>query len=189
MLRGILCILFFLPCLSSYCEIQKVTVSWDSGSCKEYCHEKLRQFFEEMPGVERVYMNKAGNSADLIWKPNYRFDFLALNYTIRKMGLSMRHTPARIILRGTISASGERMYINSIGDGTRFELLSPSILSHTEYTIPYNIATHTLREETRRVLTDAERRRQVVTIEGFLFEPQYPPLKIDIERVDVHELE
>lgn len=187
MLRRFLFILLLVPIFQANCEIQKVTVRWDSASCREYCHVKLRQYFEEMPGVERVFMNQS--SADLIWKPNYKFDFLTLDYTIRKMGLSMRYTPARIIVRGTISSEGDRMYMTSIGDRTRFQLLSPAVFSPTKYIIPYNIATHQLREEARITLRDAEGLRQVVTIEGFLFEPQYPPLKLDIEKIEVHELE
>lgn len=194
MLRRILFQLLSCYCLflgiipNAHAEIEKVVVSWDSGSCKEWCHNTLRKTFEEMPEVAQVITDTSQSSATLRWKPNQPFDFRKVDYTLRRQGLSMRTTPPFIQLRGTITHADKEVYITSIGDGTRFQLLSPPDPATTGYVNLWNIATFRLRKEQRKILLDAESKQYVVTIEGHLFRPQFPPLRLIAEEIRVHRL-
>lgn len=165
-------------------EIKTVTISWRNINCPEQCIQHLEKFFYDHPPVATVRMNQGGGNAVLTWKPNQPFEYQPVNYAVRRIGLSANNV--RIKLTGTISHFGDRFYITSLGDGTRIELLSAPASSKTDYVEKWSYFTHTLSPGYQNQFLDAQRRHLLVTVEGPLFEPDRPPLKMDVESVEVH---
>ena len=86
-------------------------------------------------------------------------------------------------VRGTIVHYYDKLFLVSLGDGSRFELLGPLIIEPNRYTIKANIANHPLPADRLDRLLEAERRNELITIEGPLFEPQWYRLALIVEKV------
>lgn len=168
-------------------EVDYVTISWTPEVCIESCGQGLKRYLSEIPEVSNVEINLAAGTARMLWKPNHQFSFQPINTATRVIGIP-RILNSRIKVRGTISSSGDTYNLLSIGDNTPFLLLGPIQPNPAQYTITTSIYSHPLSQEMQNRLRDIERKRQVVAIEGTLFEPvrQISPVII-VEKLTVEE--
>lgn len=168
-------------------EIQKLVITWTPGLCVSNCIMGLDQQLRKVDGVGNVQINQASARADLQWKPNFPFSYPAVEAAMSKIGLSIIDISIKV--HGTLSHDqNDNIWLTSIGDGTRFFLLSPIQPSSSQYVEYYNVESHKLTEEMRRKLNDAEFSNQAVTIEGPIFSPERaPPLTLIIQKLQVED--
>lgn len=169
---------------SAYCEVEKVVVTWKPGYCSPNCLVQLRQRLGSIPNVAEIKFEAGQNQAALRWAPNQSFSWEIINVTMRSVGVSLHQTFATV--RGTIGHSGDAFYIQSLGDNTRFLLVSPLNIISTGAASINSLETSKLSPEARDLLLTAELARQIVTIEGPLFEPwRSNPLYLTAQRVAI----
>ncbi len=165
-------------------EVEYVEIKWTPGLCSESCAKNLRTQFSKTAGVASSEVSASSAQAKLHWKPNVTFSFGPINAAMSMIGLSM--TELRVKVRGTIIHDAKTVTLVSLGDNTRFQLLGPTQASKTGYAIAHNINSHPLPPDTRTKLLDAQTQKQVVTVEGPLFEPERsPPLYLITEKLNV----
>jgi hypothetical protein len=177
----------FVVNIKGNAEIQSVRLKWNPMPCNAICNQNLRNQLESIPGVVNVSYNPGFGEAVLDWKPKARFNFAPINNAMRMVGPSLLALNLKVT--GTISHEGSSIYIESIGDGTRFKLLGALIRDYTRYIMDASEFTHPLSEEQYRKLIDAEQHHHLVTIEGALFEPESFLLRIVIENMNIAKKE
>lgn len=163
-------------------EIDKVVVTWTPGECIDIaCAQNLADQFKKQLGVAQVNISTTQGQAVIDWKPDVPFAWTNIQYPMAALGLYIR--TIRVRVRGTISRDlHNNISITSIGDGTILELVSPIQPEKNRYVTKYSPYTHPLTNEQRAQLYTAEANKEVVTIEGPLFEPyRSPPLQLIIE--------
>jgi hypothetical protein len=183
-----LLILLFLCCkLNVYSSIESITIQWSSLFCKDQCIALLEKEFRKIRGVEQLSIDQEALQAVLVWKPNEPFQYSSINYAARAVGLSIRSI--RIRVNGTITHSGDRFYLVSQGDNTRFELLNPIIPVPGEFTSKSNEAIRKIIPPLRDQLLEGERNRQIATVEGPIFMPNRNtvPAQIVVDHLDFSE--
>ncbi len=167
-------------------EIVKAMVTWESIMCnKDYCQGRLHQLFSQIGSVADVNFNGQSGKATLYWKPNFKFDLNAINYSMHGLGLASGVDNISVKVRGVIIHDSSSVTIQSIGDNTRFMLLSPTKPTRNRVNEEYNVMSHVLDPQVRQQLIDAESNFQLVTVEGPLFDIERSPLKIIISNVSV----
>jgi hypothetical protein len=184
-LRNIIlsCIIF---CGSSYsslkAEIESITIKWTALECQQSCIAGLEKQFRNINGVADVIMNQPAGMATLRWKPDVVLTFPPINTAMSMIGLSINDL--RVKVRGTISHDARTVTINSLGDNTRFLLMSPVTPKRYEMVEEFNPETHILTPSQRDQFLQAQDADQVAIVEGPLFEPERsPPLKLIVANV------
>lgn len=166
-------------------EIQRVTVHYTAMVCTEQCIVLLNSYLRQLPGVSNVMFNEGAGTASIAWKPNYPFEFQPVNYAVRRIGLQV--DVMYVKFRGTIQVVGDHYYLVSLGDGTKMELLSSPVTTKLGRPEQFSYFTHTLNDHYKKLFREAQARHLLVTVEGPLFEPDRPPLRIDVQTVDIPE--
>lgn len=163
--------IMFLCCFltaSLYSQVESITIRWTTMLCQNNCLEQLLREFQKIRGIDQILINPG--QADLTWKPNETFQYNYINLAMRMVGLSIRDI--RIKITGTITHIGDRFYITTAGGAyTRFELLNPVIPIPGGVTAEFNEAARKISPTLRLKLLEAERLRQIATIEGPIFMP------------------
>lgn len=150
-------------------EIQKITVYFNNVQCNQSCGGLLERRFREIKGVQDVRMNVQGGNAQLIWSPNFPYEYFPIHAAMSWVGLHIDNMTVQ--LRGTISHSGSQFYVTSLADGTRFQLLGSLITHPNQFTQVNNTQSYKFDEDTKNKLLDAESQRAVVDIQGIFFMP------------------
>lgn len=150
-------------------EIQQVDIFWTAAACDERCVRFLERQLKAIPGVQSVKVFPEGGTAELFWKPRSEFKWERLNLAMKRLGLKLKET--QVSIRGTISHAGNNFFITSLGDATKLEILSPALLSETQYVERNNVQSHLVREPLRSQLLEVEKNHQLVLMKGPLFEP------------------
>ena len=167
-------------------EIELVTLKWTPYLCSRQCVEALFTQLSQMPGVKEVTISQSAAQANLEWHPNAPFSYTTLFARVNFVGIYM--TDLRVRVTGTISQVGSTVILTSMGDRTQFVLLGVIQPDPHRYVIEFNAETHLLTHEQRDQLAEIMDRRQIVTIEGPLFEPERaPPLYLTMEKIKVRE--
>lgn len=171
----------FLLLFSSVCaEVENVVIKWDAALCLDVCIPLLERNLRSIKGVTDFAINPQAGTAEVTWDPNTPFSYYPFNTASRATGL--RLSDIRVRVRGTVSHDTANFYLVSLGDGIQFQLVGPA-QAQFGYVIQANIATHPLPAYRKEQLLDAENRRQIITIEGPLFEPNRYSLLLITEQV------
>lgn len=151
-----------------FSEIKVISFNWTPGLCPQNCEVELERQLRTVPEIENVVINQ--NGGRISWKPDLQFSFVPINQASRMTGIRILTT--RIKVKGKIEESMGNFYIVSSGDNTRIQLLGPIEASVDRYVIQQNIDSHPLTPNIRAQLMEAEKKKQLVSIDGPLFEPE-----------------
>lgn len=166
-------------------EIEELTVRWYAGiTCSGSCLSGLQGQLSKLPGAVDVQMDGPGSSAYMRWKPRVTFKFSDLNVAIRAIGVSF--SDLHITLRGTITHTGNKVTVTSLGDETSFFLLSPLVTLPYHTATPNNPDSYSLQPDTYQKLLTAEEQYRVVKISGTMLMPwRSPPNYLIIESLEI----
>lgn len=172
---------------SLYSAIESVTIRWTAMLCPDSCVTLLEREFRKIKGVDQFSIDQGSGQVVLTWKPKEYFQYSSLNMAMRMVGLSMRSI--RIRASGKITHTGNRFFIVSDGDNTRFELLNPIVSQPRGVTAEFNEAARQIGPLLQQKLLEAERTRAIATIEGPVFMPERNtvPTQIVVDHFDVRE--
>jgi len=157
---------------SIYGEIEQITVKWAQGYCLKQCEENLRTKLRTVQQIAE-YSVPAGSAQALIrWKPKVKFSYLTLNTIIKGLG-GIHIDQVYIKVRGVIEHDARYPYLVSIGDDTRFILLSPINVSQqaSQSVVPHNVDSYKIQPQLKQKLIQYENEYRVVTIQGTLLDP------------------
>lgn len=163
-------------------EVENIVIKWDAALCLDVCIPLLERNLRSIKGVTDFTINPMAGAAEIEWDPNVPFSYFPFNTASRATGL--RLSDIRVRVRGTVSHDPSNFYLVSLGDGVQFQLVGPGKASFG-YTIQANIANHPLPAYRQEQLLDAENRRQIITVEGPLFEPNRYSLMLITEQIFV----
>lgn len=164
-------------------DVEQVVLRWTPETCTEGCGEIVKKNLEKMRGAASVSVSEVDGQATIRWKPSEKFSFAPINTQMRLSGPRVRDVRVRV--RGTIQHSGENVYLISLGDNTRFELIGIPTPDQTGYVEENNIANRQLSQQTKERLIATERTDQLITVEGPLFQPTRSPLRLVTEWIDI----
>lgn len=163
-------------------EIESITIKWTPLLCQQSCIAGLEKQFRNINGVADVEMNQSAGQAILRWKPDVQLTFMPINNAMQMIGLSIN--TLRVKVRGSISHDARTVTLNSLGDNTRFLLMSVVTPKTIEMSEEFNPQTHILSPAQRDEFLEAQTADQVAIVEGPIFEPERsPPLKVIVEKV------
>lgn len=168
-------------------EVESITIRWTTILCESNCIKLLEREFRKIKGIDQISIDPGSGQATLIWKPNIPFQYTSVNYAMRMVGLSIRNI--RIRVKGKITHSGERFYITSEGDYTRFELLNPIISDPRGVTAEFNETARKIAPALKWQLLEGERAKQMATVEGPVFMPERNtiPTQIVVDQLNFSE--
>jgi hypothetical protein len=167
---------------SARADVENVVIKWNAALCLDVCIPLLERNLRGIKGVVDFSINPSAGAAEIQWDPNIPFSYYPFNTASRATGL--RLSDIRVRVRGTVSHDSSNFYLISLGDGVQFQLVGPT-QAQIGYAITANIATHPLPAYRKDQLLDAENRRQIITVEGPLFEPNRYSLVLIAEQVAI----
>lgn len=180
-------ILFMVFCTFTkvQAEIKQITIYWPPQQCQTSCERGLEQQFRRVNGVTDVYVSGSRGQANLKWDSKTPFSYRPLEAAVAAIGLGREDI--RLSVRGYISHNNQTLFLTSIGDNTRFNLMGPAQGQGPSWAIeqqsPFN---RQLSQQLRDQLMETERNRQAVTITGPLFQPETsPPLNLVVEILNI----
>lgn len=162
-------------------EIVWVTLSWKPAKCAPTCYSVLERRLSDIPAVAEVKFNYAKQMAQLRWKPNEPYDDRVVRTPVAWSGLEIKDISIKV--RGTITHDDNNVYLESLGDGTLFPLVSPPTPESLRYVVKNNPSSYQLHESLENELLDAEDNFEIVTIEGTLITPFRPPVHLIVENI------
>lgn len=164
-------------------EIQQIVMKWNAQLCLNICIPTLQQQLSNIENITDIQINPRAGTAVMRWKPYYPFSYEPFNLATRVVGI--RIADFRIKVRGTVIQTEDNFYIVSVGDGTTFLLLGPIQAIPNRYIVQQNIASRPLTPEMRLKLLNAAYTKQIVEIEGPLFEPLRYWLALIVEQLRI----
>lgn len=179
--------LFFVTLIvvmqGAYAEVEEVSIRWRNNNCTDTCHALLEKQFKSMSGALDAKVDGKGGIATMRWKPRMKFRYSDINLAIRMVGVPL--LDIQIKARGTITHSGKRFTLESIGDDTNFILLSPLEVKPNRMAVPQNVDSYSISPETQKKLLDSELGFYVVSVSGVLLMPERsPPYYLIIEKIE-----
>lgn len=166
-------------------EIERITIMWNPQVCLEGCVREITKQLQKVPGIAEILINQPQGQADMRWKPKSPFSFDFIRYAVGVVGAPIRDV--RIQVRGTLIVTPAAVILESLGDNTKFVLLSPAQQSLYKNVPQRNFDSHVLAPEMRDQLVAAATQSTVVTIKGPLLRPQYG-LYLIIEQISFNRL-
>lgn len=164
-------------------EIENVTISWRNQNCTETCHDLLEKQFLRMPGALDARVDGKAGTATMRWRPRIKFRYTDVNIAVRSVGVPLMDIRLRI--RGTISQTGRKFTLSSLGDETVFNLLSPLTVQPNRMATPQNVDSYELSPDMQKKLVDSELGFYVVTVSGVLLMPERsPPYYLVVENIE-----
>lgn len=153
-------------------EIENIIIRWNAQLCLDVCTPNLQTNLQQANGPINIQINPQAGTATMGWNPRVPFSFSPLNTASRMTGIRILDTRLRV--KGTVIQQGDSFILVSSGDNTPFPLGGTLNVAQTgNYVIVNNIANYPLSPDMRAQLSDAVKQRQVVTVEGPLFEPTF----------------
>lgn len=162
-------LLLLFSMMDIYGEIQYVTLQWTPGQCELDCVSMVTKKLSAIPGVASVSVSPDLGEAKLQWKPNMKFSYKEIDFTMREVGLANRVTHIRVL--GTIIHDNSSVTLVSLGDYTPFKLLGNLEASSIEYVNRHNPLSYPLSPLTRDRLLQIQENSKTVIIQGRLFDP------------------
>jgi hypothetical protein len=173
--------IFLLLVMPIHSEVEEVIFKWNAAICRATCIPFIAKQLEDMPQVTEFRLEAHTGIAYVHWNPKVEFSFGYFNFASRAAGI--RIEDIRVRVKGTIIHDHDDIYIISSGDNTHFKVVGNLKTHVNQYTIQANVANHLFSEKQFERLLDAEEKREIVTIEGPLFEPQKNYLTIVSEKI------
>lgn len=184
-----LCTLLFLACCAltstPSAEIVWARVSWNPVHCGISSQKPMERRLSDIEAVCRVSMDYDEGVAQLSWKPNKVYDDRAVRTAVAWVGLAIKDVHLKV--RGTISHDAKNVYLTSLGDGTKLPLVSAPKAAQGLLITKGSLSTPELDADVRRRLLAAEDSHQIVTIEGPVFMPYRPPVRLQIDRISLSD--
>ena len=152
-------------------EIELITVKWAQGYCTKNCQEGLRTRLKSVPPIAEFNVQGEGSQVQIRWKPKAPFSYLTLNMIIKGFGIHIDQVFMRV--RGVIERDARHTYLVSLGDNTRFILLSPINVSplQSQSVARNNVESYQLAVNLKERFLLDEQEYRVVTVQGNLFDP------------------
>lgn len=165
----------------AHAEVEKIILKWNSAVCQRSCVEGLLSQLNRIPGVAEAKMSGGAGVLEIRWKPDHPFSYYPIKTAMQMIGLHI--DDLRLTVRGTLSHSANQVFLNSLGDSSRFVLMSPTRPGTNRYVESKSLYTHELSPDLRAQLMEKENTNTVVTVEGPLFEPEQrsPPYFLIVE--------
>lgn len=162
-------------------EIVNLTIRWDGKACKDNCNMQLERGFKRMPGAIGIDADYKNGVATMRWMPLTKFQFQNISLIARPVGVPI--LDVALTVRGTVSRSGNRITLSSIGDDTAFTLV-PKPTDSKGKPNPNNYTNATLDPGLLQVLDNSEKGHYVITVTGKLLSPeQSPPNYLGVESI------
>lgn len=166
-------------------EVLWVRLSWNPQHCGRSCQPALERRLKSIEAVSRVTVNFEEGTAQLQWKPNMPYEDRAVRTPIAWVGLGLRDV--RIKVRGTISHDSKDVFITSLGDGTKMPVISAAKEDKSRYAVDRSLIATTLDNATRDRLIQTEKDHEIVTIDGLIYMPYRPPIRLQLENIEYHD--
>lgn len=181
-----LLVLTLFSFFSLHAEIEQITFTWTAAECQANCAALLNLELSKIYGVSEVQVDLNAGQANLKWKPRIAFSYYPLNAAVRMVGPHIRNIRMRV--KGKIKHDISNVKLISEGDGTEFYLLNPITPVAGQYVPTHSVFNRELTPDLKKQLLDAESKKQMVTIDGPLFEAyRSPPLMLVVENVSVED--
>ncbi len=166
-------------------EIERVTVNWNPQICLDACVREISRQLRMINGIAEIVISQPQGQADLRWKPKSPFSYDYIKTAIGIVGAPI--LDVRVQVRGTLTITPAAVILESLGDNTRFVLLSPAQQSFSKNVPQRNFDTHVLAPQMRQQLVDAATQSCVVVIKGPLLRPLMG-LYLIIEQITINRL-
>lgn len=165
--------LFFLIVSPLHGEIQEITLRWDSKNCSENCQMLLDKGLRRVSGVADLVIDGKEGVASLRWKPLAKLRFNDIILPLRSSNVHL--TEIHVTVRGTVSRTGNKFSLNSIGDDTHFLLLG-SLERKSPYPISSkNPDAYLVDPSTEKRLIESMLGYELITISGTILLPERSP--------------
>lgn len=169
-----------------YSEVLEVFVSWNNSGCKERCAELLHERFEKMPQVESVTMNPSAGNARLKWNPTSPFSYQVIKNQLQRVGVGLNELRVRVRGRGV--PSGKGVSLISLGDNTRFTLISHLRNRPEKYISRPDGSKLDLSSNLQEKILNAAQEDKAIVIEGPIYQPhRSPPLYLVVSRLQIEK--
>jgi len=169
-------------------EVIEVTVTWNNIACNVSCAQLLEKRFKAMNQIEEVRVNPSSGIANLKWKPESPFSYSSVKSNMQMVGVGVNDI--RVKVRGKARKQGRNVALFSIGDNTRFVLISPEIPQARRYTSLANPYLRELSPDLRESILREAQQDKIFVIEGTLYQPaRSPPLHLIVERINIEKPE
>lgn len=170
--------------LSLFAEIEMVQIHWNALKCQSTCVAQIEQNLKTIPAVSNIQIDGPSGLATMNWKPNEPFSYDPFRYAAAAVGITIREMRVKVL--GKITHEANNLYLVSIRDGTRFQLIGPIYTEPGRYAPKYNMDSHPLSPTVREELLAAERKDEDVQIEGPLYLPSHWPRVLITEQIKVN---
>ncbi|MBA3604012.1 MAG: hypothetical protein H0W50_10335 [Parachlamydiaceae bacterium] len=167
-------------------EVERITVKWEPLVCKESCVQGIVRELVSVAGVAEIVINSDQGAANIRWKPRLPFSFTFISNAVGVIG--PRILDARVQVRGTLLATNSAILLESLGDNTRFVLMSPAKQTFSGNVPQNSFETHILAPELRQQFMDGIRDSCVVTVKGPLLQWQQGGLYLIVEEATFNRL-
>lgn len=178
---------FVLPTLfyaTLAAEIEQVVLTWQAPLCQDACVRELNRQLSRIRGVAAVDVNQGAGNATLKWQPDAPFSFQPINMATRFVGIRINDIGLKV--RGRIAGTAQNLQLISEKDNTVFYLYNPILPNTNQYNTRNSLYNRQLSPEVAAQLLETVKKRQLVTIEGQLFEPfRSPPNNLVVVRITI----
>lgn len=166
-------------------EIERITVTWNPQVCLDACVREITRQLRMINGIAEIVISQPQGQADLRWKPKTPFSYDYIKTAIGVVGAPIRDV--RVQVRGTLIVTPAAVLLESLGDNTKFVLLSPAQQSFTKNVPQNNFDTHVLAPQMRQQLVEAATQSCVVVVKGPLLRPLIG-LYLIIEQITINRI-
>lgn len=166
-------------------EIERVTVTWNPQICIDACVREITKQLQRVSGIAEIVISQPQGQVDMRWKPKVPFSYDFVRNAVSGVGADIRDV--RVQVRGTLIVTPAAVILESLGDNTRFVLLSPAQQSFYKNVPQGNFDAHALAPQMRQQLAEAAAQSTVVVVKGPLLHPSYG-LYLIIEQISFNKL-
>lgn len=175
---------FYSPQLQG--EVLEVFISWNSYLCDDQCAELIKKRFESVKQVESIDVNAKAGNARIKWNPKSMFTYQAIKTQLQLVGVGL--SELRVRVRGRGVPQGEGAALISLGDNTRFNLISPIQVAPGEYAALPDGSQLSLAEGLKEKILSSAREKKVIVIEGPIYQGhRSPPLYLIVSRLQIEK--
>jgi hypothetical protein len=162
-----------------YSEVKSVQVFWNHGACQDRCGKLLEEKLRENKQIDSAVVSITSNMADIQWNKNAIFSYQVIKRIFQKVGVGIDNV--RIIVRGKITYTQDRLVLISDGDNTTFDIVS------YEKERP-NAKYLSIDSKLKQTYIDYSKEHKTLIIEGALYHAwRAPPLYLLLEKVTLED--
>ncbi len=176
-------VIFCFTAQAAVAEIVNVVVTYNKDLCDSRCNQLLERTFKKMEQTTEV--SASPGQILLKWEPNTKFTYHLVKRPMQMVGLSI--DGIFVTVKGTAHVAGQKASITSLGDNTKFDLTSAPAPKGGQYVQYNNPISYELLPDVREQLREAQKKRELVTVSGFLLMPHRMPLTIVVNNVSIEK--